>query len=207
MDILTGIKERRAIGNFDATREVGDDTLKELLATASLAPSSFNLQPWEVVVVRTSEMKQKLRACAFDQPKVQEASAVMIIIAKPSAVEEHFDAIMDDRERAGQMKPEMRKVYRDMAANLYGPVGSERRKVFAAKNAGLFAMTLMLTARGMGLECHPMDGFDEACVKQDFRIETDRVIPMLVAVGYPAQGHKQHPRAWRRSPDDFATFI
>ncbi len=60
---------------------MSEDKLKELLKIANLSPSSFDLQPWEVIVVVDLERKKVLRRCAFNQPKVEEASAVLIIIA------------------------------------------------------------------------------------------------------------------------------
>lgn len=61
----------------------------------------------------------------------------------------------------GYIKPEMMGNYKNTANNLYGSPDSLKRKIFAVKNASLFAMNLMIAARGFGLETHPMDGFDE----------------------------------------------
>src|SRR4030042_5856661 len=78
MDVIQAIKERRAINIFEPGKEVSDEKLKELLSIANLSPSSFNLQPWKIIVVRDPERKKILRQCAFNQPKVEEASAVLI---------------------------------------------------------------------------------------------------------------------------------
>ncbi len=47
----------------------------------------MNLQPWRVVIVNTPERKTVLRQCAFNQPKVEEASATLIMVADPAGVE------------------------------------------------------------------------------------------------------------------------
>jgi len=206
MDVIQAIKERRSINYFEAGKEIPDATLKELLEIANLAPSSFNLQPWKVVVVKDPERKNVLRKCAFDQPKVEEASAVLIIIADPVAKEENIDRMLDSWQELGYMKPEMRQKYKEMADNLYGPHDSEQRRLFAVKNASLFAMNLMIAAKGLGLETHPMDGFDEGCVKREFNIPDDKVIPMLIAVGYLRSGVTLLPRAFRRDVDEFVRY-
>ncbi|MDQ7788336.1 MAG: nitroreductase family protein [Thermodesulfovibrionales bacterium] len=84
--------------------------------------------------------------------------------------------------------------------------GSLKRKIFAVKNTSLFAMNLMLAAKGLGLETHPMDGFDEDCVKKEFGVPADKIIPMLVAVGYLKSGITLLPRAFRRNIDEFVRF-
>lgn len=206
MDVLQAIRERRSINFFETGKVIDDGVLKELLETANLSCSSFNLQPWRVIVVRDPERKKVLRGCAFNQPKVEEASAVLIIIADPGAVEGNMERVLDSWQELGYMKPDMRENYRSMAENLYGSVDSLKRKLFAVKNASLFAMNLMIAAKGFGLETHPMDGFDEECIKKEFHIPDDKIIPMIIAVGYLRSGITLLPRAFRRRLEEFVTY-
>ncbi len=206
MEIIQAIKERRSINFFETGREIPEDKLKELLEIANLAPSSFNLQPWKVVAVKDPEMKKVLRQCAFNQPKVEEASVVLILVADPKAMEENIDRMLDSWQQLGYMKPDMRDTYKGMANNLYGTDDSLKRKFFAIKNTSLFAMNLMIAAKGLGLETHPMDGFDEDCVKKEFNIPEDKVIPMLIAVGYLKPGITLLPKAFRRKIEEFVKF-
>ncbi|MBI5638937.1 MAG: nitroreductase family protein, partial [Nitrospirae bacterium] len=188
MDVIQAIKERRSINFFDQEREIPDEKVRELLSTANLSPSSFNLQPWKVIVVKEPERKKALRRCAFDQPKAEEASIMLIMVADPKGVEENVGPALDSWQELGYMKPEMRETYAGMTKNLYGAEDSLTRKIFAVKNTSLFAMNVMLAAKGMGLETHPMDGFDEACIKKEFNIPDDKIIPMLIAVGFLRPG-------------------
>lgn len=197
MLLLDAIQERRAINFFDPEREIDDETLMKILKIAWLAPSSFNLQPWEVIIVKNKEEKKILREIAFGQPKVEEASVVLIIIANPEAVEENLEEVLKNRIELGYMKPEQIEVYRNMPKKLYGEKDSIKRKIFASKNTGLFSMNLMLAARGFGLETHPMDGFDEEKLKERYNIPREKFVPMLIALGYPKKDLKLFPRAHR----------
>lgn len=206
MDVIQAIKERRSINFFETGKEIPDDKMKELLETANLAPSSFNLQPWKVIVVKDQEKKKILRQCAFNQPKVEEASVVLILVADPAAMEENIERVLDSWQELGYMKPEMRDTYKGMANNLYGEQDSLKRKIFAVKNTSLFAMNLIIAAKGLGLETHPMDGFDEECVKKEFNIPADKIIPMLIAVGYLRSATTLLPRAFRRDVNEFVKY-
>lgn len=207
MELIQSIQERRSINFFEPGVKIADDTIRELLSLANLAPSSFNLQPWRVVVVKDKERKKALRKCAFDQPKVEEASVVLIIIADPDAVELHGERVLESWAELGYLAGEEQKeVSRSMMKQLYGDKTSLTRKIFAAKNAALFAMNLMNAARGLGLETHPMDGFDEAAVKKAFGIPEDKIIPMLVAIGHLKKGVTLLPRAFRRDVEEFTGF-
>ncbi len=206
MDLIQTIKERRSINFFEPGKDLSPQTIRDLLELAKLAPSSMNLQPWRVVVVTDPERKKALRRCSFDQPKVEEASAVLIMVADPRAVEENLDKVLESWVQLGYMKPEAMETYQGLAGTLYRAEDSLTRKLFAVKNTSLYAMNVMIAARGFGLETHAMDGFDEDAVKKTFLIPEDKIIPMLIAVGYLKAGVKLLPRAYRKNFDDFVTF-
>jgi putative NAD(P)H nitroreductase len=206
MDVIQAIRERRSINFFEPGVSLPVETLQGLIRIANLSPSSFNLQPWRLIVVRDPERKRVLRSCAFNQAKVEEASAVFIMIADPNGVEENLDRVLGSWQDLGFVTPEMRDTYVGMAKDLYGTKESLRRKIFAAKNTGLFAMNLMLAAKGLGLETHPMDGFDEECIKKEFAIPDDKIVPMLIAVGKLKTGITLLPRAFRREIEEFVRF-
>ncbi len=206
MDVISAIRGRRSINFFDPDRKVPSDTLRELLETANLSPSSFNLQPWEIVVVDDPERKKALRKHAFNQEKVEVAPAVLIVVANPNAVEENIDDHLASMVRLGYIKPEEVEKLRKSPFGLYGEKEGLRRKIFAVKNAAFYAMSLMIAARGFGLETHPMDGFREDAVKAEFGIPEDRIIPLLIAVGYPKPGLSLLPRNYRRELGKFVSF-
>jgi len=206
MNILNAIKERRSINFFDPDRTIPDATINELLELANLSPSSLNLQPWEVVVVTDPGRKAILRKCAYDQPKVTEASATLIIIANPGAIEKNVDNMVKSWLDLGYIKPEAAASTRQMPFNSHGDKDSIGRKFFAIKNTAFFAMSLMIAAKGLGLETHPMDGFSADQIKSEFNIPEDRIIPLLICVGYLKPGVTLLPRAWRRDLKSFVKF-
>jgi putative NAD(P)H nitroreductase len=206
MDVIQAIKERRSINFFEPGRELSDEKIKELIDLAKLAPSSMNLQPWRIVVVKDHERKKVLRQCSNNQPKVEEASAVLIMVADPGSIEETIDVVLKSWVDLGYMKPEMVEMYQGMIRGLYDTADSLKRKFFAVKNTSLLAMNIMIAAKGLGLETHPMDGFDEDCIKKEFNIPNDKIVPMLITVGYLRTGITLLPRAYRKSFEDFVTF-
>jgi nitroreductase len=205
MDVLDAIKDRRSVPFFKYNSSVPDAIIKQLIELANLAPSSFNLQPWRVIVVRDPERKKTLRQVALNQSKIEEASHVLIVIADPD-IEVNLIPMLDSWEKLGYIKRENRGDVTHMVRLRYGDEGSTERAIFAAKNAALFAMTLMIAAQGLGLQTHAMDGFDEEPLKQAFHIPGDKIVIMLIAIGYPRQDFVPLPRAFRRSPIDFVGF-
>ncbi len=198
------VNTRRAINFFDPDRNVSDELLGEMISLAAKTPSSFNLQPWNLVVVKDKIRKEKLKSLAWDQPKVVEAPIILIVLADRNGwqeghptVERNWQEMLD----SGSMQAEQRDWFLGAAKSLYN-WSSEADLAFAAKNTGFFAMSLMYAATSLGLESHPMDGFDHEGVRREFNIPENYWLPLLLAVGYKKPGLELHPPKWRKAAND-----
>ena len=80
--------------------------------------------------------------------------------------------------------------------------GDERSLAFAVKNSSMFAMSLMLAAKEVGLETHPMEGFDHDGVLEALGLEDRFFIPMMLAVGHFNDEKELGPAKWRKSYDE-----
>lgn len=198
MDFNEILEKRRAINFFDPTQDVPENLLHTVLAEAAMAPSSFNLQPWKVKVVRDPARKAALRAVAWDQPKVTEAPVVLIVLGDRDGWKEGNPTL--EGHFAHSYKPEQRDWFLNATKTLYGD-SPDASLAFAAKNAGLFCMSLMYAACAHGLDTHPMDGFDREAVRKEFNIPDQYWIPMLIAVGHRKPDLQVHPKAWRQPLD------
>ncbi len=199
MEFTKLIEARRSVNYFDPDKPVSAEELRKMVIMASLTPSSFNLQPWNLIVVRSPKDKARLRKLAMDQPKVTEAPVVLILLADKNGYVEGdrtVEQVWKSWEKNGYMKPEQRGWFLNAAKKLYG--GDPKSLVFSVKNAAFFGMGLMLAAKELGLDTHPMDGFDHDGVMKELSIPANFYIPMLIAVGHFDQTKKLLPRNWRK---------
>lgn len=58
-DLLELVKQRRSIRQFKPD-PVPDEYIDKIIEVARWAPSGFNTQPWEFVVIRNKELKEKI---------------------------------------------------------------------------------------------------------------------------------------------------
>ncbi len=194
-------RTRRAVNFFDQNREVPRELLDQMIELAARAPSSFNLQPWRLMVLRDEEEKARLRKLAWDQPKVTEAPVVLIVMADKTgwqAGNPILEKNWREMVRSGAMEEAQRDWFLDAARSLYG-WSPEASLAFAVKNAAFFAMGLMYAATSLGLDTHPMDGFDHEGVRRAFDISGDYWVPLLLAVGYRDPRAELAPPKWRKS--------
>ncbi|MBC2715451.1 MAG: nitroreductase family protein [Desulfobacteraceae bacterium] len=200
-DVIYG---RRAVNFFDPEKDVPELLLNEIIEMASQAPSGFNIQPWSLIVLRDYDDKMRLQKHAWNQSKVSEAPVTLIVLADTEGwragnpfLEKDFQEMLN----SGAMVEEQRQWFYGVCESLYG--ASEARKIaFSCKNTGFFAMSLMLAAKSLGLDTHPMDGFDIDAVRGEFKIPDNYWIPLLISVGYFKSDQKRTPSKWRKTVDE-----
>lgn len=87
MDTFDAIQQRRSIKIFDAEHAISDDTIKKIFSATLLSPTSFNIQHWRFVLVTDPDMRKSIRKASFDQPKVTDASLLVILCGDTSLIE------------------------------------------------------------------------------------------------------------------------
>ena len=201
MDFKDVINQRRAVNFFDPEKPVSDELIKEMVEMAAKVPSSFNLQPWSLMIIKYPEEKKRLRKLAWDQPKVSEAPVVLIVLADRAGwekghpfVEKNFKEMV----ASGSMSEKQYDWFLNACKGLYGET-QERQQAFACKNTGFFAMALMFAAKNLGLDTHPMDGFDHEGVRKEFNIPENYWVPLLMAVGYFDEKKSLQSPKWRKT--------
>jgi nitroreductase len=91
MDVLEAIKGRRSVRAFESGRDVSEKIVEGLIEAARWAPSAGNIQPWEFIIVRTSEIKSKLSEAAFNQSFIEDAPVVIVVCADENRASEGYD--------------------------------------------------------------------------------------------------------------------
>ncbi|MCX7981960.1 MAG: nitroreductase family protein [Syntrophales bacterium] len=200
MELKEIMKLRRAVNFFDPTQNVTDEELKQILETATLVPSSMNFQPWQVIVVREPEAKERLMKAAMNQTKIVEAPVTLIVLADKDgwrAGHPTVEKVWENLLTLGYMTDKQRSWFEKGPEKLYG--GPEKSLAFAVKNAAFFAMAIMLAAKDLGIDSHPMDGFDHEAVREAFNIPENFFVPVLIALGHFDKSKTLMPPKWRKS--------
>ncbi len=185
MDTLTAITSRRAVKHFDSTHNFTQQETEQLLGLAIQSPTAFNIQNWRVVNVTDPELRKQIRAAAWDQSQVTDASLLLILCADLKAWEK-------EPSRYWQNAPQEVNDFMLLAINQYYSGREQVQRDEAMRSCGIAAQTLMLAAKAMGYDSCPMDGFDYDAVGKMISLPDDHVIAMFVVVG---KGTKD---AWSR---------
>jgi nitroreductase len=180
MNTLEAIQSRRAIKHYDADHRMSDAEIRQLLETAMLAPTAFNIQHWRFVTVLDPEVRKQIRAAAWDQAQVTDASLLIVMCADK-------DAWKKDAARYWKNAPQPVQDFLVPAICPYYEGREQVQRDECMRSCGLAGMTIMLAAKAMGYDSCPMDGFDFEAVGKIIKLPEDHVISFMIAVGKGTQ--------------------
>lgn len=180
MKVSEAIQLRRAVKAFDPDHRLSDAEIERLLSLALLAPTAWNIQHWRFVVARDPALRRQLRAAAWDQAQVTDASLLVVVAADLKAWRKEPTRYWRNAE------PAVRDWLVGAMADFYqGREWLERDD--AMRSCGIAAQTLMLAAQEMGYQSCPMDGFDFDAVGKLINLPADHALAMFVAIGKGTQ--------------------
>lgn len=176
MDVKTAITTRRAVKQFDPAHKMTQAQVDELMLLAMHSPTAFNIQNWRFVVVDDEKLRREIRAVAWDQAQVTDASLLIVLCA---------DLRSWDKEpvRYWRLAAPPVRDFMIPAIDSYYRHKHQVQRDEAMRSCGIAAQTLMLAAKGMGYDSCPMDGFDFDAVARLIGLPDDHVIAMFVAIG------------------------
>ena len=179
------IERRRSTRRFDPDRALPARLLTRILRLATHAPSEFNLQPWRFLVVRSARNRKRLRACAFGQGRITEASAVVIVLGYHHPDRTDLGAILAQQLERGSLTPEgAAEVHARAIRTLDREADPAPR---AIRSSLLAAATLMIAAESLGVASASIESFDPRRVREAFGVPDDHAIVALIALGFAAE--------------------
>lgn len=176
MDTFEAIETRRSVKHFDPAHAMPEADMQRLLEAAILSPTSFNMQNWRFVWVRDADKRQAIRAAAWNQAQVTDASALLVLCAD-------LEAHAREPQRYWQEAPQP---VREMIVPMIGKFYTEQPQLQrdeAMRSIGIASQTIMLAARAMGYDSNPMIGFDPKVVAEVIGLPDDHVIGLMLAIG------------------------
>jgi 3-hydroxypropanoate dehydrogenase len=155
------------------SKPVPDELLRELYELTRWGPTSMNCSPMRIVFVRSAAARERLLPAVSpgNLEKVRTAP-VVAIVAQDMRFYEQLPKLFPHRPDAGRIFREQPKVAEDTCF----------------RNSSLQGGYFILAARGLGLDCGPLSGFDSGLVDRLFFEGTSLRVNFLCCLGYGDPG-------------------
>lgn len=193
---------------FDSSK-LSEDDLNELLESIRLSASSYGLQPYEVLVITDEDIREKLKAAAWNQSQVAEASHLIVFANYAKITEEHVDAYMENIAETRNVSRGDLQGLEDMIKSTTLSRPQEDLQVWGSKQTYIALGNLLSAAANMRIDTCPMEGFDNAKFDEILNLkEKNLQSSVIIPVGYRSEDDSyQDLEKVRKSKSDLFHFV
>lgn len=153
---------RAAIKEYNKEAVLTDEQVSLLLETIRMAPSSYGLQPYKILVIKNKDTREKLKTVSYGQGQVTDASHFVVFASRINENQEDVTKFIENIMSVRGVTREDLAGYEGMMNGALSAMSEEGRKAWAAKQAYIGLGTLLTAAALLGIDATPMEGFSPA---------------------------------------------
>ena len=210
MELIQKLQWRYATKKMDATKSVPQEKVDRILEATRLAATSSGLQPYEVIVVTNAEVREKIKAIAWNQAQITDGSHLLVFAAWDDYTAERINSMFDLTNDIRGFKNEGWENYRQMLLSTYPKRGAEVNYQHAARQAYIGLGTALIAAASEEVDSTPMEGFDPDALDAILELRPRG----LRSVAILPLGYREEDKDWlvnlkkvRRPLDKFVTEV
>ena len=202
--LLENLNWRYATKKFDATKKISAADLNTLKEAVRLAASSYGLQPFKVVLVENPEIREKLKAAAYGQTQITDASQLFVFANDLNAGPESVAAYIKNISETRGLPTEALGGFADMMNGVISNLSQEAKNIWTSKQTYIALGTLLAAAAELKIDATPMEGFNPAQFNEILGFDKLGLNAAVIAtVGYRHdEDEAQHYKKVRKSQEE-----
>jgi len=185
--LLDELRWRYATKVFDASRRLDDLQLDTLLESYRLCATSFGLQPGKLLVVEDAELRARLKAAAWNQSQVTDASHLLVICHRTGITHEEIDAHAARSAASRGQEAASMEGFGRMMKSVVDNRSPEQILDWNSRQGYIALGWLMVCCARLGIDSCPMEGFEADKVNRILELPARGLaVTALLPVGYRA---------------------
>lgn len=208
--LLEKLNWRYATKKMDAAKAVPQDKVDRIIEAVRLAPTSSGLQPFEVIVVTNPEVREKIKAIAWNQAQITDGSHLLVFAAWDTYTADRINSMFDYVNQERNFTSEGWENYRKMLLNTYPQRDAQVNFEHAARQAYIGLGLAVTAAAFEGVDSTPMEGFEPDKLDEILGLRARG----LRSVAILPLGYREAEKDWlaplkkvRRPRDQFVTEV
>ena len=209
-ELIEKLQWRYATKKMNPAKAVPQQKVERIVEAVRLTATSSGLQPYEVIVVTNPEVREKIKAVAWNQAQVTDGSHLLVFAAWDNYTVERINAMFDLTNEERGFKNEGWENYRQRLLSIYPGRSAEENYQHAARQAYIGVGTALIAAAEEQVDSTPMEGFDAAALDEILGLKARGLRSVVIMpLGYRAEDGDWlvNLKKVRRSRDDFVTEV
>jgi nitroreductase len=183
MSITTALHWRYATKRMNGTK-IPKQKMDIILNAISLAPSSFGLQPYSILVIENKALLEKIKPIAMNQPQITEASALVVFATWDYITEERINDYIEQIAIERNVSEESLNQLRNMLESQLNTSAAENF-VWNSKQTYIALGVGLLAAAEEKIDSTPMEGFNKELLDELLNLKEKGLrSTVLMTLGY-----------------------
>lgn len=209
-DLINKLQWRYATKKFNPAKVVPQEKVDRILEAVRLTATSSGLQPYEVFVVTSKEVRERIKPIAWNQEQITDSSHLLVFAAWDNYTAERINAMFDLVNTERGFKNEGWENYRQMLLGMYPQRDAEVNYQHAARQAYIGLGTALIAAAEEQVDSTPMEGFDPKALDEILGLQARGLRSVaILPLGYRADEGDwlQNLKKVRRPREQFITEV
>lgn len=206
MGFIADQEWRYATKKFDSSKKVSSSDLDKIKRAVQLAPTSYGLQLFKVLVIENEETREKLKPASWGQTQITDASHLLVFCTPDDVYDAHLDDFVQLKADNLGIPAENLKGYGDFIKGKMAELSKEEKQVWMSKQTYIALGNLMSMCAELKIDACPMEGFEKASYDEILNLsEKNLTSSVVVTIGYRSDEDttKDAPKTRRAVSDLF----
>jgi nitroreductase len=182
MELLKSLEWRYATKKMNGEK-IPQDKLERILEATRLAPSSYGLTPYNVIVVEDQKLKEELQGACYGQTQLSESSAVLVFATWDEVTENSVGNYINEIAKQREIPVESLNGLQDMMNGSLTNMTHEQKISWAQRQAYIGLGFALTAAAVEEVDSTPMEGFvpesvDTVLGLQELGLKSVVVLPL-----------------------------
>lgn len=183
MNIIEKLSWRYATKKFNSGVNLSESKMDVLKQAIQFAPTSYGLQPFQVVFVKNPEIREKLKAASWGQSQITDSSILAVFTRKKEVNESDVDSFIENIVNTRGVPKERLVQYEAMMKGTINSLDEIQKSSWIDKQIYIALGFLLNTAAVIDVDTCPMEGFDRTQYDEILDL-TDTTSVVVCALGY-----------------------
>jgi nitroreductase len=182
MELLKSLEWRYATKKMNGEK-IPQDKLERILEATRLAPSSYGLTPYNVIVVEDQKLKEELQGSCYGQTQLVDSSAVLVFATWDEVTEHSVGNYINEIAKQREIPVESLNGLQDMMNGSLTNMTHEQKISWAQRQAYIGLGFALTAAAVEEVDSTPMEGFvpesvDTVLGLQELGLKSVVVLPL-----------------------------
>ncbi|HTJ15111.1 MAG TPA: NAD(P)H-dependent oxidoreductase [Dinghuibacter sp.] len=190
MSLIEALNWRYATKRMNGNK-IDPAKLENILEATRLSVSAVGLQPYNIIVIESPELREKIKPIAFNQPQITEASHLLVFAAWDKITEARFDEFIQDVADQRGVTVESLNGFQNYKKNMLSRTDEENYHSAVSQTHIAFG-TAVAAAALEHVDATPMGGFNHEALDELLGLKEKGLKSEILL----ALGHRDESQDW-----------